>query len=146
MGAQPGELNECSTFTLPNHEHLSPLEAANKINEHFSKISGEFPHLDYEALPERVKAKLDSPERVSKVPLIMEHQVYERIKGANKPKSGVPGDLPRKLITEFGPELANPVCKIFNSIVSYSKQGLPPGNKNMVLHCRRYPTQLVKMT
>ena len=53
----------------------------------------------------------------------MEHQVYDKIRRTNKPKSGVPGDLPRKLVTEFGPELSNPVCKIFNSIISYAKQG-----------------------
>ena len=43
MGAQPGEFDEKSTFTLPNHENLAPQEAANMIAEHFSKISKEFP-------------------------------------------------------------------------------------------------------
>ena len=41
---------------------------------------------------------------------------------ANKPKSGVPGDLPRKLIQEFGPELTTPISKIFNSITQSAKQ------------------------
>ena len=53
----------------------------------------------------------------------MEHQVYENIKRANKPKSGVPGDLPRKLVSEFSPEISKPICKIFNSIISHAKQG-----------------------
>ena len=123
MGAKPGDYEEKSTFTLPNHENLSHLEAANKIAEHFSKISREFPPLDSESLPNRVKKKLNNPESESQVPLIMAHQVHEKIKRANKPKSGVPGDLPRKLVSEFSPELAEPICKIFNNIVSFSKQG-----------------------
>ena len=94
MGAKPGENNESSTFTLPGHEDLSPLEAANKIAEHFSKISKEFPHLDSDSLPEKVKDKIGNPEGESGVPVILEHQVYDQIKSANKPKSGVPGDLP----------------------------------------------------
>ena len=123
MGAQPGDIDEINTFTLPGHEDLSPLEAADKIAEYFSEISKEFPHLSLESLPERVKDKVENPEGESEVPVILQHQVYEKIKGANKPKSGVPGDLPRKLVSEFGPELSEPVCRIFNSIVSYSKQG-----------------------
>ena len=122
MGAQPGVLDEKNTFTLPNHQNLTHVEAANKIAEHFSQISREYPPLNSETLPDRVKIKLDSPESESCVPVLMEHQVFEKIKRANKPKSGVPGDLPRKLVTEFGPELSNPMCKIFNNIVSSARQ------------------------
>ena len=53
----------------------------------------------------------------------MEHEVYARIKSANKPKFGVPGDIPRKLFSEFGPELATPICMIFNNIAKSAKQG-----------------------
>ena len=42
MGAQPGECEEQSSFTLPSHSNLTPLESAEKIAEHFSKISREF--------------------------------------------------------------------------------------------------------
>ena len=123
MGANPGDLDEKSTFSLPNHQNLTHVEAANKIAEHFSQISREYPPLDSETLPDRVKLKITNPESESDLPVIMEHQVHERIKKANKPKSGVPGALPRKLVTEFGPELSGPICKIFNSIVSSAKQG-----------------------
>ena len=124
MGAQPGEYNENSIFTLPTHENLTPLEAANKIAEYFSEISREFPHLNPGILPDRLKAKLVRPESESRTPVLMEHQVYDRIRRANKPKSGVPGDLPRKLVSEFGPELSVPICRIFNNIISYAKQGV----------------------
>ena len=123
MGALPGECDEGSSFTLPSHENLNPLESAEKIAEHFSRISREFPPLNMETLPDRVKQKLNNPESESVIPIIMEHDVHKKIMSANKPKSGVPGDLPRRLVSEFGPELATPMCKIFKSILQSSKQG-----------------------
>ena len=123
MGAQPGECEESNTFTLPEHDDLSVQEAADRIAEHFSKISQEFPPLSTDILPERVNIKLASPESESKIPFIYEYEVYDNIRAANKPKSGVPGDLPRKLINEFGPELSLPVCSIFNNILKSAKQG-----------------------
>ena len=67
--------------------------------------------------------KLLNTEIESSAPVIMEHDIYERIKQANKPKAGVPGDLPRRIIKEFGPELAVPMCLIFNKIIRTAKQG-----------------------
>ena len=123
MGAKPGDCEESNTFILPAHENLEISEAADVIAEHFSKISREFSPLNIETLPERVTQRLKNPESESRVPEVMEHEVFERIKKANKPKSGVPGDLPRKLVNEFGPELTEPICKIFNSITDSAKQG-----------------------
>ena len=123
MGAQPGECDEISSFTLPEHENLMNAESAELIAEHFSKISREFPPLDRETLPDRVSQKINNPERESKVPELFEHEVYMRIKQANKPKSGVPGDIPKKLVNEFRPELSVPVTKIFKSILKSAKQG-----------------------
>ena len=83
-------------------------------------------------LPERVTKKLNEPESESKVPEIMPHEVHERIRSANKPKSGVPGDLPRRIVTEFGPELSTPICRIFKNIANSAKQGIakwPPSWK-----------------
>ena len=123
MGAQPGECDNMNTFTLPSHDNLTPQESAEKIANFFSQISQEFPPVNLDAVPDRVRQKMQKPESESKVPLIMEHEVYQRIKGANKPKSGVPGDIPRRLVTEFGPELSTPTCMIYNSIVQSAKQG-----------------------
>ena len=124
MGAQPGECGESGTFTLPTHEHLFLEDSAELIAEHFSKISQEFPLLNVQELPERVTLKLKNPESESVIPEISEYSVYKNIMAANKPKSGVPGDLPKKLVTEFGPELSTPVCKIFNNVVKSAKQGI----------------------
>ena len=122
MGAQPGEYDDC-TFTLPSHENLNVQEAAEKICEHFSKISQEYPPLEMKNLPDRVRNKIENPENDSKIPVIQEHEVHDGITAANKPKSGVPGDLPRKLVAEFGPELSTPICEIFNKILMSAKQG-----------------------
>ena len=123
MGAQPGEHDE-ATFTIPSHENLNSHEAAEQIAEHFSRISQEYPPLTMETLPERVKVKVVNPEIETKVPNLSEHEVFTRICGANKPKSGVPGDLPRKLVSEFAPGLSTPICAIFNNILETSKQGV----------------------
>ena len=50
-------------------------------------------------------------------PIISELEVYNASKSATKPKSGVPGDLPRPITMEFLPELAGPLCKIVNNII-----------------------------
>ena len=123
IGAKPGEFDE-ATFTLPSHENLNSNEAAEKIAEHFSQISREYPPLSLATLPERVQTKVENPEILSKVPNLSEHEVFARICAANKPKSGVPGDLPRKLVSEFAPELSTPMCAIVNNILKTAKQGI----------------------
>ena len=62
----------------------------------------------------RVQQKLDSQSSLP--PIIDSHDAYQKIKAAKKPKSGVPGDLPRVIVQEFAPELAAPVYSIINNI------------------------------
>ena len=121
MGAQPGECEESNIFTLPEHENLTTLEAAERIAEHFSQISREYPPLDAETLPDRVSQKIKNPESESLAPQIYEHELFKRICKANKPKSGVPGDLPKKIVNEFGPELTVPITRIFSNIMRTAK-------------------------
>ena len=123
LGSRPGEQENTTNLKLPVHEKMSAIEAANSIAKHFSKISMEFPPLDVQTLPDRVISKIRNPESASAIPVIEEFHVHVKIKKANKPKSGVPGDLPRKIIEEFGPELSSPMCTIFNQIVQSSKNG-----------------------
>ena len=108
MGAPPGQIDDFGTFTLENQ----------------GNVSQEFPPLNHENLPERVCNKIGNPESESAVPRLSELDVYKNIMAANKPKSGVPSDLPRKIVTEFSPELATPMCKFFNSILETAKQGI----------------------
>ena len=111
---QPGEGSESNTFSLPEHECLSPDQSAERIAEHFASISQEFPPLDIDLLPSHVKDKILSCDILP--PQISEYDTYCKIKSSKKPKSGVPNDLPKQIIQEFSPELATPVCKILQNI------------------------------
>ena len=116
MGAQPGDCIDSNTFTLPAHEeeNLSDEQSAERIASHFAAISQEFPPLDTNSLPAHVKEKLASD---NVPPAITEYDVYCKILAAKKPKSGVPGDIPRELVKEFSPELATPLTKIIRNIL-----------------------------
>ena len=81
--------------------------------QHFAEISQQFPPLNLNLLPDRVKSKLKNK---SSPPVIQDYQVYDKIKSAKKPKAGVPGDLPRRITKDFAPELAKPVGRIISSI------------------------------
>ena len=116
MGAQPGDCIDSHTFTLPSHEResLTEEQSAERIANYFAQISQEYSPLDIKLLPSRVQTILEGE---SIPPVISEFEVYQKICSAKKPKSVVPGDLPRAIIQEFAPELALPVCKIINNIV-----------------------------
>ena len=49
-------------------------------------------------------------------PFIEDYKLYNKIKSAQKNKSGVPGDLPRRVTMDFAPELAKAVGRIIRSI------------------------------
>ena len=114
LGAGPGE-HDNHGFTLPEHEskHFSANQSAEAIADHFALISQEYTPLDEEMLPTDVKEKLKSDETP---PMLSEYEVWRQIVSSKKPKSGVPIDLPRKIIQEFSPELATPLQKIINCI------------------------------
>ena len=65
-------------------------------------------------LPPHVQCKLESE---SAPPSIDNYDVYKKIRSAKKPKSGVPGYLPRQIVQEFAPELATPAQHIICNIV-----------------------------
>ena len=46
-----------------------------------------------------------------------EHEIYQAIKHAKKPKSVLPDDLPRQIVIEHAPELSTPICSIVNNIL-----------------------------
>ena len=68
-------------------------------------------------LPEKVQAKITEPLRLKDLPSISDYAAYEKIKRSKKTRSSVPGDLPRRIVQEFAPELAAPAAKIFRNIV-----------------------------
>ena len=121
LGAKPGDSENNSGFTLPNHleENFSVEESAEQIAQHFAAISQEFPPLMKSNLPEHVQEEINT--EYEDIPILSEYEVYEQIKAAKKTKSQVPGDLPRRLVQEFAPELAFPATQIYNSITQTSE-------------------------
>ena len=73
-----------------------------------------FPPLDPSSLPQHVQEVLNKD---TIPPAISEYDAYCKIVAAKKPRSSVPGDIPRELIQEFAPELSTPVSRIITSIV-----------------------------
>ena len=122
MGSQSGDCNDDEGFSLINHidQNLSTEECTERIAQHFARISQEYPPFDVKALPKDVKAKFEGPLISEDIPEITPFQVYEKIKKSRKTKSKVPGDLPKKIVNEFSPELAEPLCKIFQNIIQSS--------------------------
>ena len=126
LGSQPGDCSDEGAFTLISHleENLSTEESIERIAEHFAKISQEFPPLRITLLPDKVKEKVTAPINPSDLPDISDYEMYRQIRKSKKPRSQVPGDLPRRLIQEFSPELAGPAAEILRTVV---KTGQWPG-------------------
>ena len=118
LSAQPGDLSDEGNFTLISHleANLDTEQSIEKIAQYFSSISQEFPPLTLQSLPEDVQAKIHQPVILQELPEIPDYLVYQKIKRSKKPQSSVPGDLPRRLVQEFGLELAAPAGKIFRAI------------------------------
>ena len=132
--AKPGD-NPQTTFTLPKHveDGLSALESSNKICEYFSAISQEYSPLDPETLPTRVQSKLQNDSCIH--PQLEDYIVFEGLKKGKK-TSSVPGDIPKKILEEFLPELTAPVAAIYREVFSshqwpssYKKEYHIPINK-----------------
>ena len=101
MGAQPGDMLDDGAFSLLNHleDNLTSKESVEKIAKHFSQISQQCPPLDIQKLPQHVKDKMTKNNQLfGRKPHIEEYEVHDKIRKAKKPKSGIPGDLPRTRI------------------------------------------------
>ena len=86
----------------------NPEKSADTINNHFATINSTLPPLRRGDLPAFLPAR-PTPITVS------EHQVYRQLNSIPATKAPGPGDIPPRLLKEFGPELAMPFCDIFNS-------------------------------
>ena len=124
MGAQPGDDLDDGSFSLLEHleSNLTAKESVERIAEHFSQISQEYPALNFDNLSLAVQRKISNRLKAD-LPYLSRYKVENMIKKMKKTKSGVPGELPQSFNKEFGPELAVPLSKIYNNIV---KKGLWP--------------------
>ena len=116
LAARPGDQPQ-STFSLPQHveDSLSALESSNRICEYFSSISQEYTPLTIETLPVHVRSKLANDP--CNHPYLADHIVYDGLKKGKKTCS-VPGDIPKKLLSEFLPEFTAPVAAIYREAVA----------------------------
>ena len=119
MGAQPGDCQDEGSFHLQNHldANMSPEDCTESIANHFSKISQEYAALNEAELPTRVQEKLKQPISNKDLPKITKKQVLEKITKANKPKSVLPGDVPKTLINECKEGLSTPLYLIFQNML-----------------------------
>ena len=62
MGAKPGHMLEVGSFSVKSHleANLTNKESVERIADHFSKISQEYPKINPVSLPEDVQLKLIS--------------------------------------------------------------------------------------
>ena len=81
---------------------LSPSQSAESISKYFTLISQEYQPLNLDCISTRVREFLTLPAMASgRGPLLSEHEVYMKIKSANKPNSHVKGDINPKLMKSF---------------------------------------------
>ena len=70
---RPGE-SDSSSFLLPGHESLSPLQSSEAIANHFAEISNEYEPVSFENFSPRLKQALSSTDS-DPCPTLTEFQV-----------------------------------------------------------------------
>ena len=110
LSLRPDQLCDGS-FTLPNHvsANLSPSQSAEVIADYFSIVSQEFTPLSLNKLPPNVQSYMNQPQTGEIIPHLLDYDVFQRIRRAKKPKSSVGGDIPVKIVKNFGVEISLPV-------------------------------------
>ena len=90
--------------------NLNNAQCAQKIAEHFAKISQEYSPVNISELPSYLPAQLP--------PIIEEYEVYTRLMRIRKTKSTLPVDIPHILRKECALHLAAPLSEIYNQSLS----------------------------
>ena len=104
---KPSNFNVRALF--PNN--LSETQVAERLADHFNGISSEFRGLD----PADVPSTYHCP-----IPHILPEQLIQRLRAFKKPKSMVKHDIFPSLINDAAPFLAQPLCHIYNTMISTS--------------------------
>ena len=119
LGLRPGETPQPS-FQLPQHaeNNLSASDSVEILADYFSSISQQYSPLEVSTLPPCIQSHLSTPLQDQLIPRLTVYDVYRKILRAKKPNSSVPGDLPKKLVQHFAPQIAAPAAVIFNTITT----------------------------
>ena len=140
LGNRPFESSK-ATFDLPEfvENNFDDKQAAEALADHFSSISNEFKPIDVNEFPPNIKEELDKGKREKNVPILEEHEVFEKISRAKKPHSTVPGDLKRVLVKECSAELTPPVTMIYNKSTESKEFPRPWVNEQQTPIPKSYP-------
>ena len=122
LGKQPGQSWNNPQVSIQTYaeEGLSPQQAANRLANYFSAISQTVDPLDESQFPPALRLALQEGRVSNAKPELTQHQVYCKILRVTKPKSSVPGDVPRILLTRYAFQYAKPATKIYNKIIQSS--------------------------
>ena len=106
-------------FSLSNHvsENLTFQQSVNRIANHFTKISQEYPPLEFNLLPEKIRDQVNQI-KPGDIPFISRWTVENMIRKTKLPHSIVPLDIPPKITKEFAHELSVPLSVIFNETLN----------------------------
>ena len=97
---------------------LTEEDSAERIADYFSMISQEYEPLDFDKLPPNVQNSMTDAKGDPNIPVIEPYEVHRKISKAKKPNSVIHGDVPKKIVQLFSPELAEPASRIYNRISS----------------------------
>ena len=120
LGSASGDITG-GTFEILEHTEKPDDQVCEEIADFFSAISQEYPPLDRSLLPENLN-HISFP---TNAPILEEYETYNLLKNIKLTKSAVPGDIPHKILKEFGIEFSTPLTEIFNASM---QQGIFPTN------------------
>ena len=109
-----GQLSPSLSSDIDELIGLSDEAQAEKIADHYASISSEYEPIRAEDFPDYMNAHF-SPPRISSA------KVVKVIRSMNKKAAAVPGDLPIRIIAEFGDQLSRPLAHIINSCFTLGK-------------------------
>ena len=89
-------------------EGISNSTQAEKIAQHYAKISNEYQALGKDDIPLSMYTTEELP------PFVEAYEMYQRIKKMNSKKATVKDDIPMLIIKEFAAELSEPLAHILN--------------------------------
>ena len=104
LGNKPGESGK-PCFILPAYveQQLTAQQSAEKLANHFSKISQTVDPLEVEKLFPALREAIEDGRTTTSKHSVGHNQVYRKIVKLKKPNSSVPGDVPKILIKEKSP-------------------------------------------
>ena len=114
-------------FDIPEfvENNLDDKQSSEAMADYFSTISQQFDPIDVNKFSPAIKEELEKGRHEPDVPILTEHEVYDKIRKAKKPHSMVPGDIKRVLVKECSVELTTPATKMYNKITQSKEYPRP---------------------